>query len=565
VTVIPVSAENGTGHFWNGSGLRGVECVAFEHEPEGWGVKRGVRGSVCSGFRGGDLVESVGAFFDLEVEGLVVHRGGDAVEKFGAVEAAPTGARIPARSGGVEGRVRTVGRVVVAGADVISDGAAELIEQRIEKAEWDTECAANDGVESGEKRAGTTCTSESKLAAVDEEPIVGAGAAVGNHGSDVGDAAFVSGVVAFRVGDAGDAGGGLIERDGKVLAGAATRRACETAYGGRGPFVAPGDFRADGGGRSGVDGENGAADGCDPGIAAGIGDVRVAVGIFVVAAEVLGNHEETDANSRERLEQCGHLMCGGAGVRDITDAAGLVAGPEIKAAGHDSGLAFSFGKQDAIQANEQTLLGDFGEVDVDGCALRDGGGGRNILSDFLRERVGGGDGAGCVEVGVGADGEADVVKRSGSGAIGGVREIGEVIVRDVVGEVAGESLVCCADGIRRSDDADDLIGGSGVGEIVQSGDGGNGKRSGTRGIAGTCARAADGAIVESYHGDDDSAEFVRDEDGAFVAAVHVGFEGRLFGGALRGVFLQTNVGCGALRFVAIESDAEGGVKLRGGA
>src|SRR5262249_7246506 len=81
--------------------------------------------------------------------------------------------------------------------------------------------------------------------------------------------------------------------------------------------------------------------------------------------------------------------------------------------------------------------------------------------------------------------------------------------------------VARADGIGGRYDTDDLVLSTGVGEIVQTGDGGDGKRRGACGIAGAAAGAADSPIVETNDGGGDAGQCGGDMDRAVVAAMHV--------------------------------------------
>lgn len=263
-------------------------------------------------------------------------------------------------------------------------------------------------------------------------------------------------------------------------------------------------------------------------------------------------------------------MSSGAGIADVADGTGIVAGPKIEAASDDGGLGFAFRQENAVETNEESLLGNFGEVDVDGGALGDGSGGGNVLGDFEREaarsgaEVGGSDalnGGGAVGVGVGADGEADVVQGSGLGAIRSIGKIGEVIVIDVDSEITADALVGGADRIGRSNDADDLIGGAGIREIVEVGDFGDGEGIGWGRIAGAAAGMSESAIVETNDGGDDAGEGGGDVDGAIVAVMHVSASGRFF----RRVDAGAGTMLGERRFIEIELNAKGGVHLRGSA
>src|SRR5262249_29586894 len=114
---------------------------------------------------------------------------------------------------------------------------------------------------------------------------------------------------------------------------------------------------------------------------------------------------------------------------DVADLSTVVATPKIEAARHHGWLAFSFRKKDAIQADQQTLLGDLGEVDIDGSALRDGGCGGNVLSHLHSEarrvsaKRGRGDGldrGNAVGIGVSANCDVDIVQGSRRGFIRGL-------------------------------------------------------------------------------------------------------------------------------------------------
>lgn len=244
-----------TGDF-RSDGFGGGEGKSFENQPERGGIV-----GIDANF-----IEAVGIFFVLEIEGLVVHEGSDAVEELGAIDAAPTGARIPSASGGVERSIGAVGGIVVAAGDVVTDGATDLIDGGIKEAERHAEGAAEDGVESGQERASAAGAGELVGEAVDKEPILGAGAAVGNHCDNIGDKTF-GGFVALTVGDAGDAGAGLIGRNREILAGAAAGCAGETADMRRGTDIAPDNFGEEGGRGTGGDGasDDRAADASDPG------------------------------------------------------------------------------------------------------------------------------------------------------------------------------------------------------------------------------------------------------------------------------------------------------------
>jgi hypothetical protein len=106
-------------------GFSGGERKSFENQPERWGIV-GIHAN---------FVETVSALFVLQIEGLVVHETSDAIEQLGAIDAAPSAARIPTGSGGVERSIGAIGGIVIAAGDVVTDSAADLIDGGIEEAE----------------------------------------------------------------------------------------------------------------------------------------------------------------------------------------------------------------------------------------------------------------------------------------------------------------------------------------------------------------------------------------------------------------------------------------------
>ena len=122
---------------------------------------------------------------------------------------------------------------------------------------------------------------------------------------------------------------------------------------------------------------------------------------------------------------------------ELGEPIALVARPEVEAAGHDRGLLFAFGLQDAVEADDQALLGDLGEVHVDRRALRDRRAGGDVLRDLHGEAVGDRHRRVLFTYEF-APTVSPMSLSDRRRAIGGVRQVGEVQVADVVRQIAGQ-------------------------------------------------------------------------------------------------------------------------------
>ncbi len=81
-------------------------------------------------------------------------------------------------------------------------------------------------------------------------------------------------------------------------------------------------------------------------------------------------------------------MCGRAAIAAGANRAGIVAGVKVETAGYYRRLILALWQENSIQADQQTLFGDFSKVDVDRGALGDGRGSGDILGDLKDKAVG---------------------------------------------------------------------------------------------------------------------------------------------------------------------------------
>ena len=281
---------------------------------------------------------------------------GEATEELGAIDAAPSRAGVPSGGGRVERSARSIGGIVIAAGDVVADAAADLVDRRIEKSEWCAERAGHYSIESGKQRTGAAGAQEAITKSIDPEPVLESGAAVRHHAGNVGDKAF-GGFVPLGVGDAGDAGARLIRGNREVGAGPAPSGSARSADVSCGADIAPNDFIE--GDRRAIlyIADDRATDASDPGIAAGVVDVSLSVFKAVVAPTILRNHENTDSDGRKLREERGHLKGVRASAADVADGAGIVADKKTETAGDHGRRPFGFRQENAIQTNQQPLLG----------------------------------------------------------------------------------------------------------------------------------------------------------------------------------------------------------------
>lgn len=151
-----------------------------------------------------------------------------------------------------------------------------------------------------------------------------------------------------------------------------------------------------------------------------------------IAAVVVGDHEDGDADSGQPLKQVRHD--GRDGTRFGRGSDGAVAMPKAEAACHDRGLPFAFGYQNTIQARNKTLLAGLRKVHIDRSALSHRCTGADVLRYFHDEAASGRYGIRAIAIRIGTHGDIDVVE-NGWLPVGPISQTGKIQVQDVARQI----------------------------------------------------------------------------------------------------------------------------------